>query len=64
MLIKAEVTGAPQNPQRPVNFFPLCGYRFSTSSKVYLVQRNLVPTIGRLFLKHFDNQACRASLCT
>lgn len=35
ILIKAEVTGALKNPQRPGNFFLLCGYRFYTASKVY-----------------------------
>ena len=34
MLLKAEVTGAPQTPWRPVNFFLLCGYRLYTASKV------------------------------
>lgn len=34
ILIETEVTGAPQNSQRPVKFFLLCGYGFYTASTV------------------------------
>lgn len=35
MLMKSEVTEAPQTPQRPVHFFLLCGNRSYTASKVH-----------------------------
>lgn len=34
MLIKSEVTGAPQTPP-DTNFFLLCGYRLYTASKAH-----------------------------